>query len=102
MRLIIALCCAVEAFGLVPCSVKECATGIRDGLQKALRARQSRLSVELPPGAPLTLQGEDDFAWFRKPETETAKVVVGDRALADFAALLFPEDMKVAAVYADG
>ena len=65
---------------LVPCSVKECANGIRDGLQKALRARQSRLSIELPPGAPLTLAGEDDFGWFNAPATETAKVVAGDRA----------------------
>ena len=74
----------------------------RDGLQSGLKSRNSRLSVELPPGAPLALQGDepDDFSWFGKPETETAKVIKGDRALADFAALLFPSDFAVAAVYA--
>ena len=88
--------------GLVPVSVKEVANGIRDGLQKGLNGRNSRLSVELPPGAPLALQGDksdNDFSWFKR-ETETAQVVKGDRALADLAALLFPEDMTVGAVYA--
>ena len=61
---------------LVPVSVKDVANGIRDGLQKGLGGRLSRLSVELPPGAPLALAGDDDFSWFKKPETETAKVVV--------------------------
>ena len=85
---------------LVPVSVKDVANGIRDGLQKGLGGRLSRLSVELPPGAPLALAGDDDFSWFKKPETETAKVVAGDRALADYCALLFPSDFKVGAVYA--
>ena len=93
-----ATCAALK----VPVSVKDVANGIRDGLQSGLKSRNSRLSVELPPGAPLALQGDepDDFSWFGKQETETAKVIKGDRALADFAALLFPSDFAVAAVYA--
>ena len=46
----------------VPCSNKDVANGIRDGLQSALRSRKSRLAVELPPGAPLALRGGDDDA----------------------------------------
>jgi hypothetical protein len=87
----------------VPCSNKDVANGIRDGLQSALRSRKSRLAVELPPGAPLALRGGDDdagFGWFKKKETETAKIVKGDRALADFLSLLFPDDFKIGAVYA--
>ena len=37
---------------------------------------------------------------FKKKETETAKIVKGDRALADFLSLLFPDDFKIGAVYA--
>ena len=87
----------------MPCSNKDVANGIRDGLQSALRSRKSRLAVELPPGAPLALRGGDDdagFGWFKKKETETAKIVKGDRALADFLSLLFPDDFKIGAVYA--
>ena len=88
----------------VPCSNKDVANGIRDGLQSALRSRKSRLAVELPPGAPLALKGGGDDAgfgsWFMKKETETAKIVKGDRALADFLSLLFPDDFQVGNVYA--
>jgi len=85
----------------IPCSVKDVANGLRDGLQASLRARQSRLTVELPPGAPLALRGgeDDGFQWFKGQETETAKVIKGDRALADFVSLLFPDDFAVASVY---
>ena len=50
----------------VPCSNKDVANGIRDGLQSALRSRKSRLAVELPPGAPLALRGGDDDAHMRR------------------------------------
>ena len=103
--LLLAALLQVTALGptTVPCSNKDVANGIRDGLQSALRSRKSRLAVELPPGAPLALRGGDDdagFGWFKKKETETAKIVKGDRALADFLSLLFPDDFKVGAVYA--
>ena len=106
--LLLAALLQVTALGptTVPCSNKDVANGIRDGLQSALRSRKSRLAVARPPGAPrfwLVLPGGDDdagFGWFKKKETETAKIVKGDRALADFLSLLFPDDFKIGAVYA--
>ncbi|KAJ1445890.1 hypothetical protein M885DRAFT_548423 [Pelagophyceae sp. CCMP2097] len=87
-------------YSAVPVTTNDVAKAIRDGLQAALRSQGSRLSIEVPPGAPLALRGETTEAWW-KTDDERAKVECGDVALCELVVALFPLDFKIACVYAD-
>ncbi|KAJ8614130.1 hypothetical protein CTAYLR_004638 [Chrysophaeum taylorii] len=80
-------------------TMKEAANGIRDGMQAALRSRQSRLSVEVPPGAVIALRDEKTPP--SDASSEADRVRRGDVALAAFVEKLFPADVTTAVVFVD-
>ena len=100
----------------VPCSNKDVANGLPG--RPPVRAPQPQVNstrggITARPCSAQDVAGWDrclpcaavavddaGFGWFKKKETETAKIVKGDRALADFLSLLFPDDFKIGAVYA--